>query len=481
MDETPNTEVIESPIPALEAPVSTDAGNAPVAEQGESAPQTAGQAPTTDDKAGQAEAAFQVPENDDDLKGKENDPHVQAIIQMRGELRARDKSIDEYKPLENWKELASTIGDPVLAKSSYELVSSIHTPNAENPSGFSAKPFLEKLETDSPGTVDQLFADTLTLTVPDQTGKPSTVVRELVKSWGLDPDRIDDYRNIDKLRASGIVSAEDLGKVPEKYHAAFKSLSSGAREDILSMQETNPAAMEEYLRNAHDALEARTWREKDEQSKADAQRAADTKFQSDLAVSIEQDIFSEVRTIHDSIHQNLASQLKFAGDETANNLEYAKIMSTLATLQNPAYRFVAENALKSVGVELNGFDELANRWEERRSAYKTFDAMSDKWQANRALSEATIAKQQLLARLSDYALRLGKASGERAAAASAQMNDQVGAATARFVPSGNGQLQQGATNPYANNPHPVGSQEYYAWYRNIDKANNLTNASVFGG
>lgn len=408
-------------------------------------------------------------------------PHAQALAQLRPAYEGLKAQVDEYKSLDPWKSVATTIGDPALAQSAHELVSAIHTPAPDNPSGFTARPFLERLETESPGAIDQLFADTLTLTVPDQNGKPSTVVRELVKQWGLDPDRMDDYRNIDRLRASGVVTAEDLGKIPEKYHSAFKSLSQPAQEDILAMQESNPVAMEEYLRNAQDALEARTWREKDEAAKAEAQKAEQAKFEKDLEVTVEQDIFAEVKSLHDSIHQNLASQLKFAGDDAVNAIEYDKILSTLATLQNPAYRFVAERALKAVGINLDGFDELANRWSERRSAYKTFDAMGDKWQANRALSEATIAKQQMLARLNDYALKLGKATGERAMAAAAQTNGQLGAASARYVPSGNGQLPSGNENPYEQNPHTVGSQEYYAFNRKLDREFHVTGAQMFGG
>ena len=476
MDEI-NTDVIEES-PSLDA--SPEVGSAPATSQeGESAPppeQAAAEQPSKE-----AEAPFEVPENDDDLKDQINNPHVQAIAQLRQELRARNQSLDSYKPLEPWKEVASTIGDPALAQSAHELVSAIHTPAPDNPSGFTARPFLERLETESPGSVDQLFADTLTLQITGNDGKPTTVVRELVKSWGIDPDRFDDYRNIDNLRASGVVTAEDLGKIPEKYHDAFRAMSQDAREDLLDIMEHKPLVAEENLRNAARALAT----EKFEQDQTARQKAAEeadkVKFQADLEATVEQDIFAEVKSLHDSIHQNLASQLKFAGDETVNNLEYAKIMSTLATLQNPAYRFVAENALKSVGVSVDGFDELASRWSERRSAYKTFEAMGDKWQAQRALSEATIAKQQMLARLNDYALKLGKATGERAMAASATTTGQLGAASARYVPSGNGQLPSGDQNPYSQNPHQIGSQEYYAFNRKLDREYQVTGAQMFGG
>jgi len=480
MDEI-TTDVIDSSSPAIDA--SPEAGNAPVANLGEEAPQTAEQAPTTDDKAGQAEAAFQVPENDDDLKGKENDPQVQAIIQMRSELRERNSRLDSYKPLEPWKEVAESIGDPTIAKSSYELVSSIHTPSAENPSGFTSRPFLERLEAESPGTLDQIFADALVITVPDANGNPSTVVRELYRSHGLDPDRIDDYRNIDKLRASGVVTAEDLGKVPEKYHEAFKSMSQDAREDLLDMLAQKPLVADEVLRNAQRALATEKFEQEQTERQKAAQEAAETKFQSDLAQTIEQDQVSETASIRDSIHQHLSSQFTFSSDPTVNELEHTKILSLIGNLQSPfpVYREMAVKALKAVGVEPNGFDELANRWSDRRAAYKQFEAMGDKMQAARALSESTAAKQQILAKVNDYALRLAKASGERAATAAAQQGSQLAAAQARFVPSGTGQAQQGLQNPYSQNPHPIGSQEYYAFNRKVDKEYSLTNASAYGG
>jgi hypothetical protein len=133
-----------------------------------------------------------------------------------------------------------------------------------------------------------------------------------------------------------------------------------------------------------------------------------------------------------------------------------------------------------VGVDVAGFDELANRWEERRSAYTYYKAIGDNIQAPRALSESTAAKQQMLIKLGVWAQKLAKTNGERLATAAAQQTGQLAASSARFVPNGNGNTQQGNTNPYMNNPHPVGSQEYYAYNRNIDKQYNLTNASVFG-
>lgn len=472
------TENVESPV--LDTPSSVDSAPAIEGEKLET---------PVEGKTEEAAAPFQVPENDDDLKGQEANPHVQSIAQLRQELRERNQRLDSYKPLESWKEIATAIPDPALAQSAYELASAIHTPSTDNPSGFTSRPFLEKLESESPGSVDQLFADTLTFTIPDEAGQPSTVVRELVKSWGLNPDRFDDYRNIDTLRASGVVTAEDLGAIPEKYHAAFKSLSTAQRDDILAQKQTDtggkvtyPAFTLDYLQDKAEALEARSWREKDaadKQAAIEQQRAAD---EQQVTASIEQDIVTESQAIANSIHQNLSSQFTFSSDATVNALEHAKILGVIGNLQSPfpVYRDMALKALKSVGVEPNGFDELTNRLEERRAAYVRFNAIGDKMQAAKALSDATLAKQQILAKGNDYAMKLAKASGERAAAGAAQQEQQLAAATARFVPSGSGQAQQGATNPYLSNPHPIGSPEWSAYYKQIDKQVGLGGASMLG-
>jgi hypothetical protein len=248
---------------------------------------------------------------------------------------------------------------------------------------------------------------------------------------------------------------------------------------LLALKEHNPAAAEEYLRNAQEALEVRQWREQNEQAGRDAEEREQAQFQQQLQETIQSDLLSEAKGIHDSISKDLAA-ITFSSDATENKLEQVKIMATLATLQNPTYRWVAEEALKTVGVDPSGFDELANRWEERRTAYKYYEAIGDQMQMRQAASDATAAKQQMLIKLGSWAQKLAKSSGNRLASAAAQQSGQLAAASARFVPSGAGQAQQGAENPYAQNPHRVGSPEYYAYYKDLDKQFKVDGASMFG-
>jgi len=412
-------------------------------------------------------------------------PYAQALKQLRTAYEGVKPQVDQFTP---WKEVVETVGDPVQAKTAFELVKALRTP-VEGTNEYTTKPFLSQLDTQfGEGTTNQVFHDLLTYEVADENGQVDTMVRHMYRSHGLDPDRIQDYRNIDTLRASGVVTAEDLQLIPTQFHDAFRSLSKDGQDDILELiraRDTNPQyglRAEEHLRNAQDALQAREWREQQVRAEREAAEHQQVELQQKVAQAVEGDISTEVKSIHDSIYQNLSSQFTFSSDATQNSLEHSKIMATLATLQNPTYRFVAEEALKSAGVVLNGFDELANRWEVERSKFVAYKAAGQEntWDAREALSKSTVAKQQILAKLNDYALKLAQASGERAAGVATQREGQLSAATSRYVPSGNGQVQQGNSNPYMNNPHPIGSQEYYAFYRELDKANKLNGASMFG-
>ncbi len=420
-----------------------------------------------------------VPENDDDLAGQETNPHVQAVKQLRGELRGRD---EEWKP---WREVVKEIGDPTLVSDYHQVMQGLHTPVEGQPGVYTSKPALDKLEEISPGTANELFFDLLNYQITDDTGREDTMVRHMMRSWGLDPDRLDDYRSIDTIRASGVVTPDDLAGIPERLHDAFRALSSAQRDDIVLQKDAvgkySPATLE-YLHDKAEALEARQWREQDTLQRQQAAEQQQQAAEQELQTTIIQDLTTEAQSIRDSILTNLSSQVTFSSDPVQDSLAKAGIMALVQQVQSP-YPYQQQAALamlKKVGIEPNGFAELLNRFEERRAAYKRFEVMGDQLQARRALSEATIAKQQVLARANDYTLRLAKANGERVASAVSQQGNQLAAATARFVPAG-GQVPTGSTNPYEQNPHPVGSQEYFTFNRKLDREFKITGASMFGG
>lgn len=418
------------------------------------------------------------PETDDDLQGQENNPHVQAVKQLRGELRNRDQ---EFKP---WKEVVSTIGDPSIAKDYYELMESLRTPVEGQPNQFTTRNFIEKLDSMSPGIANELFFDLVNYQLPDDKGRVDTMARHMMRSWGLDPERLEDYRSIDTIRASGAVTADDLSGIPERYHEAFRALSSAQRDDFILQKDANgnyALASMEYLQDKAEALEARQWREQQATQQAEAAERQQQAFEAQLGEQIVEDITSKAQSIRDSILQKSLSQVTFSSDALQDTIAKEGIMALLAQVQSPFpyQQKAALSVLKQAGIEVNGFGELMNRFEERRAAAVRFKALGDQLQARRAESEATIAEQQITARANDYAMRLAKAHGARAAEAAAQQNGQLAAATARYVPSGS-QAPNGSSNPYEQNPHPVGSQEYYAFNRKLDREYKITGASMFG-
>jgi hypothetical protein len=221
-------------------------------------------------------------------------------------------------------------------------------------------------------------------------------------------------------------------------------------------------------------------RERDEQARVEQEQEQARQVES----AVTQGVYGKIETWSGSIHQSLSSQWKPSTDEATNSLEYTKVIGTLAALQSPApaYRSLAEKALKQVGASLDGFDDLVNQWQTSFSAAVTYEQLGqkDSIPAKRAAAQAAQAEQRLLIKLNDYALKLAQPTSTRLANASTQQATQLAAAAGRFVPTGNGTTQQGFTNPYAQNPHPVGSQEYYAYNRKVDREYKLDNASVFG-
>ena len=445
---------------------------------------------------GSDEAPQQPEEEKDPLEGlpsleqikQDAEKKVPYAIGLANVVEAYE-GVKPLKALEPWKEVAELVGDPIQARTAYELVKSLRTPVEGNPNEFTTRPFLERVDQERPGSANQIFHDLLTYEVPDENGRVDTLVRHMYRSHGLDPDRVDDYRNIDTLRASGVVSAEDLARIPEQHREAFRSLSQVSQDSVLSLIKSGDPSYaleaDEHLRNAQLALEARQYRQQQEEAQQKAAEQQQVEYQQQVAQAVEADMAAEVHDIHDSILNKSLGQFTFSSDATQDSLTKTQIMATLATLQNPAYRFVAENALKAVGVTLNGFDELANRWTQERVKYIAFKAAGQEntWDAREALSKATYARQQILARLNDYALKLAQASGERAAGAAAQQGSQLAAATSRYVPPGTAASQQGNTNPYMNNPYDPATQrqEWVKWYRDLDKANGLNGASMFSG
>ncbi len=426
----------------------------------------------------EAAAPSLYPENDDDLQGQENNPHVQAVKQLRGELRNRDQ---EFKP---WKEVVSTIGDPSIAKDYYELMESLRTPVEGQPNQYTTRNFIEKLDSMSPGIANELFFDLVQYQLPDDKGRVDTMAGHMMRSWGLDPARIEDYRNIDTIRASGAVTADDLSGIPERFHEAFRALSSAQRDDFILQKDTNgnySLASMEYLQDKAEALEARSWREQQNQAQEQAAQQQRQEFETQLQTQIVEDITTKAQSIRDSVLKESLSQVTFSSDAVQDELAKEGMLAIIEQAVHspfPYQKQAAVNMLKKAGIELNGLAQEVNVLEQKRAEYVRYTAQKDVLRARPAEAAATVAEQRILSWMNDYALRLAKATGQRVAGAASQQNGQLAAATARYVPSGT-QAQSGARNPYDGNPYEVGTQEYFAHIKKVDKELGVGGAAMW--
>jgi hypothetical protein len=425
----------------------------------------------------------------------ENVPYAKALAQ----LRSAYEGVKPLKALESWKDVATQFSDPSEVIAQRDLIGKIHSPVPDRPGEFTTVPFLNDLETQSPGTTKRMLFDAAALEV-EENGVRDTQIRHWIRSWGLDPDRFDDYREIDARAPAGVVTQDQLAGIDQKFHAAFKALSQAQREDILLQGAVEkddygnlardergniippryPAAVMDYLQDKSEALEARQWREQDQQRERDAAQARQQEFEQATNRAVDEDISTVRREMYDAIHQHLASQVKLSSDENLSKVEYRKVMGSLASLLVPEIRWTTEEALKDAGVafDAKAFDELVNGFAGARESYVRLTRQGDQMRARQALAASNLAKAQLRVKLDDYALALAEPTANRLQTQSQNLVTSLQGATARVIPSGTVQPASSNGNPYMENPHALGTPEYLAFNRQIDRQHGLNGAAA---
>lgn len=409
-------------------------------------------------------------------------PHAEALARLR---TAYEASKEQLKPFESWKPVIEQIGDPAQVQANQELFNLLYSPVDGDPNDYTTAPFLQRLEQDSPGAVDKLYRD-LTGFQTEIDGQRDTVVRHMVRSWGLNPDNIEKYKQLENGTlpvASGIVSSDDLAKIPAQFQEGFKALPSQAQTDILalsqSQNESDRLTAQAYLQNAQQSVEAQKFREQIQQQQEQQRRAEEAQIEQAIETESSQAIEQITSEIYSSIHQSLASQVKVSSNELENEAYLTGVMSNLYTLLDPAGRkLTLEPLLNKLGVSLDStiagqqvrFDDTVQRLVERTSAAKRFEHYGDQRRAQIAKSEATQARQILTAKLNQIALKLA----HPVAQARANGNGNLGA-TARQVPNGNGVQQSTSGNPFELPPgvqpfSPEAEKHYLAVTRSLASA-----------
>lgn len=445
----------------VETQTSAPAGDQGEATQGESSN-------ATTEQSTEAAAPFKIPDTDDDVKGH---PQEQNIVQLRQHARGLEKDLTgvkgEYEP---WKPHIEKIGDPGTLEAYQKTFAGIHQPvidpSTQQPTGqYTSKGALQTLEAEYPGVVDEMFQDMLGMRV-EINGQQDTLNRHLMRSWGLNPDRMSEYKEIDK-RVPGIVSDAELQAIPEAYREAYKQLPQSLRG---VWSELDDQEKQYHLNTSKAALDAAEIRQQIESDKQTTAQAQEKKFEAQVQQKQEESLVTQTKTLYGKIAESLAAQVKFSeADPDLNESQQTGIMAKLYCLIDPAASFLLEGELKKAGIALDFPDAT---WQQTIEAFSEKDskAVLHQEQGQVALARQTRTEaNNLLARISSRLNSVGLTLAQRAAGhVVTKSATNTGLNGTRQAPNGNG-FPQGNSNPYLGNPHDIGTAEYRVWNRDMDR------------
>jgi hypothetical protein len=411
-------------------------------------------------------------------QASQNIPYAKALAQLRPAYESIKAAHDTVNgQFQTWKDPIEKIGDPIQAQYYHDVFSGLHQPVVDPSSGqailrngqpvYSSEAALMRMEQEQPGIVDEIYGDLLKLRIPDENNRVDTLENHYWRAKGLDPNRLDDYRNID-ARSSGIVTAEQLKEIPEAYHSAFKSLPESLR---LAWPQLDDAEKQYHLNTANAAIKAQELEDRINRDQQAQQQQRQQEMEQRIATKQEESLSQVTRTIYDSINTNLASQIKFSeADPTLNDSLRTGVMAQLYVAIDPAGYFLVEPQFKALGINMDFPDA---KWHDVIEQFSMKDSeavrLAEEGQvafARQARGQANQLQSRIVAKLNSVGLQLAQRAAGHAVTRPAQQNNGP---VARTVVNGNGYQGNGNANPYLDNPHPFGSPEYKAFNRQLDK------------
>lgn len=417
-------------------------------------------APPSPDNAGLAaqpsldDILSSIPETDDDVTEQIN---REAVLSQRGHLRVLGSAIKELKPLEGFKDLTQR-GTPEIIKSRLDAFDQLFSPAVDPETKqpmldertgapkYTTTPFWESMRTKQAGFVDQATHDLLYLpqvgpdgqpVINQKTGQPETILRDVFRQLGLDPDRYDDYKNLDTILAQSgnALTADDLAAIPENLREAFKSYPESIRQQLWGMDDEArnfhlTERQEKLDRQKQEAEQAK------EQEQIQAQTQARQMEQTRQMVVTEQNKYlaEERQSALSEILNALDQQVTFSGDEKTNSIFRGMIGSLVAGLLDEDFDFATGPVLKAMGVELNGFRDALNTATTQSKNYKLYELAGQGTLAENAKSAAYGPKQQAVTKAGQIALDLARALGAQVQAKSEQRDKLLAQAGGSRVP-----------------------------------------------
>lgn len=404
-----------------------------------------------------------IPEADDDLATAQNKDEI--LVSQRNQLRALAPVVRESKPLLAYKPLLER-GAVEMLTSRLDLYDRLFTPQVDpqtkqallDPRSYAplytTTPWLEEMRKKQAGFIEQHTHDLMYLPLLDDQGnvrmipgrnEPETVLRDVFRQLGLNPDRYQDYKNIDALLAQSgnAITAEELKAIPEELQDAYKQYPASMRTALWAMEEDarNFILKERQEKLARDAKEA---------SEAEAQKELEARIaERDRAVVAgEQEKFLETHRVagRNAVMTSLREQVSF-GDAATDEIEFGVIDMALTSLlygeANPA-------TMKALGIELNGFNDALNTVTTNLLNQKAYELSGRGADAENAAAAAYGPEQQVITKAGQIALAMALKRGAQKVAKAAEQDRRLAQAGAGRV------IPEGGVNDRPQSPLPQG-------------------------
>ena len=266
---------------------------------------------------------------------------AQAYAQYKDAI-AHIEQVGGFERLQQQAELGSLL---------FSTIENPETGQAE----LTADPFIERLVSDSPGTLGEIVWKGLNQ--PSPWNPDETIAHTWFRDHlGLKPELLDTYRQIQTpqdaqkyLAQTNAPTAEELAAIPQHFQDAYKSLSPGQREEFSYM---TPERQQEFLQDKADALKAREYIAQQEAAQAEARRQQEQQFQqrveqrgAELAQSVQS-------ALMESAKQKLQAEARFSPDDNINGALHQESITWAAqkVLSDPALQRDSQRAEELYGL-----------------------------------------------------------------------------------------------------------------------------------
>ena len=373
-----------------------------------------------------------IPADDTDLTP--TDPHYQAMVAQRGNLRTLSAAFKELEPLRGYSELGpiSTIQPKVeLANKLYSPMvdaqgQPVLDPATRLPS-VTTLPFVQYLDQNSSGMPEQLLADLLDFETVDGTGNRRKMSLQVLDYWD------GRYPNWWKQRygsqiapsySSGITD-EELAEIPKQYHDGYRLIPPSIRHALSAYDEADRTRLlEDYKAKADQATANIATAEANKQREAeDAQRLQQHVFgkQREYLQTIRKERFS-------ALSQSLSKRFAFSDDQGINTVMHGVLGTAVANLTDPDVDFIAkEQILAPLGISLDQkFYSALNSFYVNAANKVAYEIAGDTVQSATSEREANAAADQLSARLAVIALQIAAKMGSKQAEEAAKLGASLG-------------------------------------------------------